>query len=45
MLNVVTERDEFPAAILIRAIEIDGELIDGPGRLSRAADRSSTESS
>ncbi len=35
-LNVVTEREEFPAAILIRAIEIDGELIDGPGRLCRA---------
>jgi DNA-3-methyladenine glycosylase len=35
-LNVVTERVEFPAAILIRAIEIDGELIDGPGRLCRA---------
>ena len=35
-LNVVTEREEFPAAILIRAVEIDGELIDGPGRLCRA---------
>lgn len=35
-LNVVTERVEFPAAVLIRAIEIDGELIDGPGRLCRA---------
>jgi DNA-3-methyladenine glycosylase len=34
-LNVVTERVEFPAAVLIRAIEIDGELIDGPGRLCR----------
>ncbi|NOT21368.1 MAG: DNA-3-methyladenine glycosylase [Nitrospiraceae bacterium] len=34
-LNVVTEREEFPAAVLIRAIEIDGELIDGPGRLCR----------
>lgn len=36
LLNVVTEREEFPAAVLIRAIEIDGILIDGPGRLSRA---------
>lgn len=36
MLNVVTEREEFPAAVLIRAIELDGESIDGPGRLSRA---------
>ena len=35
-LNVVTEREEFPSAILIRAIEIEGELIDGPGRLCRA---------
>jgi DNA-3-methyladenine glycosylase len=35
MLNVVTERLEFPAAVLIRAIEIDGELIDGPGKLCR----------
>ncbi len=35
-LNVVTERDGYPAAVLIRAIEIDGRLIDGPGRLCRA---------
>jgi DNA-3-methyladenine glycosylase len=35
-LNVVTEQEEFPSAVLIRAIEIDGELIDGPGRLCRA---------
>jgi len=35
-LNVVTERKEFPSAVLIRAVEIDGELIDGPGRLCRA---------
>jgi len=35
-LNVVTEQVEFPAAVLIRAIEIEGELIDGPGRLCRA---------
>ena len=42
MLNVVTERMEFPAAVLIRAIEVDGELIDGPGKLCRvlAIDRS-----
>lgn len=36
MLNVVTERAERPAAVLIRAIEVDGELIDGPGKLCRA---------
>ena len=35
-LNVVTEREEFPSALLIRAIELDGKLIDGPGRLCRA---------
>ena len=35
-LNVVTERAEFPAAVLIRAIEVEGTLIDGPGRLCRA---------
>jgi DNA-3-methyladenine glycosylase len=35
-LNVVTEQEEFPSAVLIRAIEIGGELIDGPGRLCRA---------
>ena len=35
-LNVVTEREECPSAVLIRAIELDGELIDGPGRLCRA---------
>ncbi|WP_173048836.1 DNA-3-methyladenine glycosylase [Nitrospira sp. KM1] len=34
-LNVVTEREEFPAAILIRAINVEGTLIDGPGRLCR----------
>lgn len=37
-LNVVTEQERFPAAVLIRAIEVDGELIDGPGRLCRALD-------
>lgn len=35
MLNVVTEREEYPAAVLIRAIEVDGALIDGPGKLCR----------
>ena len=35
-LNVVTERQEFPSAVLIRAIDIDGDLVDGPGRLCRA---------
>ncbi len=42
MLNVVTERIEYPAAVLIRAVEIEGEVIDGPGKLCRklAIDRS-----
>src|SRR5262245_25560270 len=35
-LNVVTEETEFPAAVLIRAVEVEGDLIDGPGRLCRA---------
>lgn len=34
-LNVVTEKTGFPAAVLIRAIEVDGVLIDGPGKLCR----------
>lgn len=34
-LNVVTEQEEFPAAVLIRAVEIDGMLIGGPGKLCR----------
>ncbi|HJT19453.1 MAG TPA: DNA-3-methyladenine glycosylase [Nitrospira sp.] len=37
-LNVVTEPAGFPAAVLIRAVEVDGVLIDGPGRLCRALD-------
>ena len=35
-LNVVTEKAEFPAAVLLRAVEVEGQLIDGPGRLCRA---------
>jgi len=38
-LNVVTEREGFPAAILIRAVEHRdalSTLIDGPGRVCRA---------
>jgi len=37
-LNVVTEREGYPAAVLIRAVEIDSSLIDGPGRVCRALD-------
>ena len=35
-LNVVTEETGFPAAVLIRAIEVEEDLIDGPGKLCRA---------
>jgi DNA-3-methyladenine glycosylase len=39
-LNVVTEREGYPAAILIRGVEVvaDGErtLVEGPGRVCRA---------
>jgi DNA-3-methyladenine glycosylase len=33
--NVVTERDGYPAAVLLRAVQIGDGLIDGPGRLCR----------
>ena len=35
-LNVVTDRAEFPAAVLIRAVEGEAGLIDGPGRVCRS---------
>ena len=35
-LNVVTERAEFPAAVLIRAVAGEAGLIDGPGRVCRS---------
>lgn len=34
-LNVVTERSDYPAAVLIRAIEYEAGLADGPGRVCR----------
>lgn len=37
-LNVVTEKEGHPAAVLIRAVEVDSSLIDGPGRVCRALD-------
>jgi len=34
--NIVTEQEGYPAAILVRAVELEsGELVDGPGRLCR----------
>jgi DNA-3-methyladenine glycosylase len=35
-LNVVTQKPEYPAAVLIRAVDVEGHLIDGPGRLCQA---------
>jgi DNA-3-methyladenine glycosylase len=35
MFNIVTEKKDFPAAILIRALKIDDKLINGPGKLSQ----------
>jgi len=37
-LNIVTERKDYPAAVLIRGIKLlpSGELIRGPGRVCRA---------
>lgn len=41
--NIVTEREGYPAAILVRAVELEsGELVDGPGRLCRRFDISRT---
>lgn len=34
-LNIVTERAGYPAAVLVRAVEHDNRLIDGPGRVCR----------
>lgn len=36
MLNIVTGPKDHPAAVLIRGIEIDGERINGPGRVTKA---------
>ncbi|MBM4134100.1 MAG: DNA-3-methyladenine glycosylase [Nitrospira sp.] len=37
--NIVTEREGYPAAILVRAVELEsGELVDGPGKLCRQLD-------
>ena len=38
MLNIVTEREEYPAAVLIRGAQLldTGKLLNGPGKLTRA---------
>ncbi|MFM8552130.1 MAG: DNA-3-methyladenine glycosylase [Nitrospiraceae bacterium] len=41
--NIVTEQEDYPAAILVRAVQLDDELIDGPGRLCRRFDISRTQ--
>lgn len=35
-MNVVTERDGYPAAVLIRGIEVVDQRVLGPGRVCRA---------
>jgi len=35
MLNIVTEEKNFPAAVLIRGVEINGKKINGPGKLTK----------
>jgi len=34
-LNLVTEQPDYPAAVLIRAVEHESGLVDGPGRVCR----------
>jgi DNA-3-methyladenine glycosylase len=36
LLNVVTEDLDYPAAVLLRAVEVEGRLIDGPGKVTRS---------
>ncbi len=35
MLNIVTGKEGYPAAVLVRGIEVEGKRIDGPARLTR----------
>jgi len=35
MLNIVTSKKNYPAAVLIRGVECKGEKIDGPGKLTK----------
>ncbi len=35
-LNIVTEKENYPAAVLIRGVEIEGgKILNGPGKLCR----------
>jgi DNA-3-methyladenine glycosylase len=33
--NIVTEREGYPAAVLVRAVQLESDLINGPGRVCR----------
>ncbi|HAU29525.1 MAG TPA: DNA-3-methyladenine glycosylase [Rhodospirillaceae bacterium] len=35
-LNIVTEAKDFPAAVLIRGLRMEGQHLDGPGKLCKA---------
>ena len=35
MLNIVTEADGMPGAVLIRAIQIEQQVISGPGKVCK----------
>ena len=35
MLNIVTEEENYPAAVLIRGIHNQDKVLDGPGKLTR----------
>ncbi|MEO5646008.1 MAG: DNA-3-methyladenine glycosylase [Candidatus Paceibacterota bacterium] len=35
MLNIVTDKKDYPAAVLIRAIENEDEVITGPGKVTK----------
>ena len=42
-VNIGAENAGVPSCVLIRAINLDGELIDGPGRVGKAIDGPSLE--
>ena len=35
MLNLVTGPKDYPAAILIRGVEVDGKRVEGPGKVTK----------
>jgi 3-methyladenine DNA glycosylase Mpg len=42
-LNIGTERAGKPSCVLIRAVEIDGETYEGPGKVGKILDANSLE--